>query len=991
MADGSYSQVGTKRTERPDLIQDDEKQKKLLVLMEEFLTRAHAMEKKLGGDIVLAWEWINEPEFAAGVPFPVLKTFVNKGNALIHKTIPGSKVRLGSRSVNDLVWWLNEESSRHIDEFWPHFYNHHTHGVDGIFLDELKTGTLNVNGKPVGIGETEPLDEGGKIDVRNKMTECYRNGASGVMFWCWTSVAEGRFRMQGANLNAYAQWMSDNGKEPGIIPHPFNVLSGMRACFLTGGLSFLGIFGSLIQYFTQGDFTGLTLAAILAGLYFGWASIRFLLVSSVIFETLKSHYRQHPDIEKFPETNGIPTAVQTLLLSIAESSGYRHPAFYSLPVVVRRVINIHEFYESHLKGMFAMLPLAGVFTEKHRPHAPPAGETAASFENIYSLYEIDFARQHAKRVEKIAALLADKMGLSGRMINKIRFTAAVHDIGTYREPIDRETREEARRSLAKKGIPVPEKISWDIEWYNQLVRTFGMRKGEFTPIEIASAFDFFQGPASLRAVRENNILLLRGQRTAVLFHHNIGELEGYLARQDWPEDEKEETRLIASVLVAADSIETGMNLFKQIFFFNRFEVETSGQTRKFLRTRSGIPEAYLSRILPAFEEINILEKYRSIARDAAIVSGAERRYLHRIGRGIGPAAWFEHIFRRILTRLKKHGKGNVVIRYDQLVTLLGREFPEGVIDKSEFVTQFRDGLPPRMLKDREYTAFLVKTAYKKALDVLEDPEKLHFDFCYGPGFDYDQLIMAFADVRRGISKFILNTIVSPGVNVEKEGTFYVEVPYDDSMLRICIDIKDITAEGKKLNEATKRKISAVLSDTREFSVRSIIEYRGISSIKNAMVRGSAAYYDAGEGIDIAAILHNIITPVEAQYDAGLAAELVEKEINDFLVTINRIQRETGLEKDILEELLALVEEVKEELRGGIVRGKRILKPKAVVLLYRKIAARISGLKEEIEKMQEEKASPITILPLELRACVLERLDKTRIEDVFHGRIREGDV
>ncbi|MCK4851664.1 MAG: hypothetical protein KAS86_00990, partial [Candidatus Omnitrophica bacterium] len=769
--------------------------------------------------------------------------------------------------------------------------------------------------------------------------------------------------------------------------HPFAAIAGMKASLLTQGLSLLSFFAGAAEYFVQGDFTGQILAAALVGLYLGWASIRFLLVSSTVFETLKRYYGQHPDLEKFPGTNGIPTSLQILTLEIAESDGYRHPAFYSLPAWVRDVISTHESYTSHIWGMFAMLPFGGIFVEKSRPHALAKAEIDASSRNIYSMYEIDFARRHAERVEKIAALLAEKMGLSGEVIHKIRFAAAVHDLAAYREPIDKKMYEAARKSLAKKGITLTEGPSSDVDRYNELIRIFSARRDEFSLMEMACAVDLFQGPASLRVAGKNRILLSRSQKTAVLFHHNISELEAYLSRQFWPESEKDEARLIASVLVAADTIENGMNLFKQIFFRGNFEVETSEHTRRFLRTRSGIPVAYLPRILRAFDDLRDLEKYRSIGRDAAKVSGAERKYLHGIGRGIGPATWFEDTLRRI-RRILKGDKGSVVVRRDKLVTLLDKEFPEEPIDKIEFVNQFRDGLPPRVLKNKEDAAFLVTAAYQHAIDVLENTERLSFEIYDKPDLPWDRLIVAFADVRRGISKFILDTIVDAGVNVEREGTFFVEVPYGDSTLRICIDIKDITAEGVELDAETKRKIRR---DLREFPVTPIREYYGVSSIRDAMVEGTAAYYDAGEGIDIAAILHNIIVPVEAQYDAELAAELVEKEIEDFLITIRDIQREVGLGQDVLKELLSLVKEVEAELRSGIVRGRRIMKPKAVVLLHRKIADRISGLKGDMERLERENAPPVKILPLALNTAIFEKLDQAIIEDVLYGRIERKDV
>ena len=120
------------------------------------------------------------------------------------------------------------------------------------------------------------------------------------------------------------------------------------------------------------------------------------------------------------------------------------------------------------------------------------------------------------------------------------------------------------------------------------------------------ALDSFQGPAAMDRVEAEGIVKFkRSQRTAILFHHHIGELEDFLGSQAWPKKEKDETRLIASLLVASDTIENGINIFKKIFFRNTYNVESPKDTLVWLK-KSGIQEEYLDVLCKIFFDAGYL-------------------------------------------------------------------------------------------------------------------------------------------------------------------------------------------------------------------------------------------------------------------------------------------------------------------------------------------------------------------------------------------------
>ncbi|MFH1553009.1 MAG: DUF692 family multinuclear iron-containing protein, partial [Candidatus Omnitrophota bacterium] len=146
--------------------------------------------------------------------------------------------------------------------------------------------------------------------------------------------------------------------------HGFKAISGFGASIVTGGISFLSMFGVAIQHLMQGEFTGVTLAAVLSGLYFGWAAIRFLGIEFAMQGALRGYYAEYPDLKNHPDTPGMSNWQQLMEVEIARSDGYRHPAFAKLSSEVQKLVTLHEGFKSHFLGMIALMPVLGLFLGK---------------------------------------------------------------------------------------------------------------------------------------------------------------------------------------------------------------------------------------------------------------------------------------------------------------------------------------------------------------------------------------------------------------------------------------------------------------------------------------------------------------------------------------------------------------------------------------------------------------------------------------------------
>ncbi len=123
--------------------------------------------------------------------------------------------------------------------------------------------------------------------------------------------------------------------------HDFTASSGYNAAAVTSAVSLASFAAAVGQYITQGDFTGVTIAAVLAGAYFGWAAVRYFGMGKSVSDALVMIGMARDE---------------ALTTAIARNDGYRHPAY-----VENRFITLHEGFEHHWTGMLGVLPIIGWF------------------------------------------------------------------------------------------------------------------------------------------------------------------------------------------------------------------------------------------------------------------------------------------------------------------------------------------------------------------------------------------------------------------------------------------------------------------------------------------------------------------------------------------------------------------------------------------------------------------------------------------------------
>jgi hypothetical protein len=156
--------------------------------------------------------------------------------------------------------------------------------------------------------------------------------------------------------------------------HPFAVVSGYKAGAIAGTGMLLSLIGGLAQWAFQGDFTGATLALLIAAAYLGWAAVRYIVVSRAAYRALRAHGLSDREAR---ETD------------IARSDGYRHAAFYDLSPWAQRAIDLHERFESHVTGMLMLLPVVDLIA---RRYARGGEESAAIMIGVVGVSENTVAK-----------------------------------------------------------------------------------------------------------------------------------------------------------------------------------------------------------------------------------------------------------------------------------------------------------------------------------------------------------------------------------------------------------------------------------------------------------------------------------------------------------------------------------------------------------------------------------------------------------------------
>jgi len=228
-------------------------------------------------------------------------------------------------------------------------------------------------------------------------------------------MEESRLRRQIKNLNEEIAMLDARLMYLEPFTHAFDGVSGFKAAPIAGITSALSLLGGALQYFLQGDFTGVTLTAIIVGLYFGWATARYFLVGKAVQNA-------------FIAEGYTPEAAK--IAKIADSAGYRHPAFERLSPRVCRIIDGHEAFRTHTIGMLAMLPVVRAFVKTGVTDIMKMSreERLRVAENPTDRYvEYNYVRRHVERVSRVAQLIGRQIGLPQNLMNILMAAAETHD------------------------------------------------------------------------------------------------------------------------------------------------------------------------------------------------------------------------------------------------------------------------------------------------------------------------------------------------------------------------------------------------------------------------------------------------------------------------------------------------------------------------------------------------------------------------------------
>ena len=266
------------------------------------------------------------------------------------------------------------------------------------------------------------------------------------------------------------------------------------------------------------------------------------------------------------------------------------------------------------------------------------------FPYIYMNYESNFVRVHAERVEKIAVMLAEQMGISYENIRKIRFLASVYELGATKYPISKQFANASRLKFLNNGIDLPLWNSPDIEEYINLVNIFekDREKQIYTDKEKSYALDLYRGPAVLDIIKkrmnipDNEGYIPRSLIKAIQYHNNVEDLLDYFSSEyakveKWGNQEKEETLMLLSILSVADRVESDMNYFNKIFFEGKENIGTLEETISYINEESNLPKKNIDETLSALNEIKKYDEFKEIQTEAGQLSANEENDLSSYG------------------------------------------------------------------------------------------------------------------------------------------------------------------------------------------------------------------------------------------------------------------------------------------------------------------------------------------------------------------------
>ncbi|MFC1576829.1 radical SAM protein [Candidatus Omnitrophota bacterium] len=310
------------------------------------------------------------------------------------------------------------------------------------------------------------------------------------------------------------------------------------------------------------------------------------------------------------------------------------------------------------------------------PDASQRNIVDISKDELLALSPAEYVHSHQKRVTDIAVLLAGELTERspelGRnipdLLRRIEAASAAHDAGGNHMPMDIKEERRLIEMLAQRGIDISQEDmrSYSMNRYLSIRQQLLNEGYEPRGTVLMMILAIMQPANSIYILEDNGIYIPRDIRTAILFHHKIDELNAYLSSDEcsgMPEKEKEKIRLITSVLVAADTIENGINLFKKMYLKKVDRQETPRETLAFLQ-KSNIIDGRVIDAYRAFIDVdqeNDRYTHRDmlrIVRDGQVIAPFEEHYLRLSRRS--PSGSGQDKIRGISKNLKEHTKGHLL-------------------------------------------------------------------------------------------------------------------------------------------------------------------------------------------------------------------------------------------------------------------------------------------------------------------------------------------
>jgi hypothetical protein len=155
--------------------------------------------------------------------------------------------------------------------------------------------------------------------------------------------------------------------------HAFRALSGISGALIAGtGFILSAVVSPVVKGLAAGAsgqeiISSLTLPGTIVTLavaYFAAAVLSHIFIGGRVYKALRDHYLDNPDETAFPDTGGMPRRTELMSMSIADSGGWRHPAFYRMSDRMQAIINAHESFKNHFIGMIMMSPVLRLAARK---------------------------------------------------------------------------------------------------------------------------------------------------------------------------------------------------------------------------------------------------------------------------------------------------------------------------------------------------------------------------------------------------------------------------------------------------------------------------------------------------------------------------------------------------------------------------------------------------------------------------------------------------